>query len=176
MSQKNTPESSDHVPPGTGMTAQQIIDSEPILSENKNRFVMFPIQHNDIWSFYKKSEASFWTAEEIDLGADMVDWENKLNDDERHFIKHVLAFFAASDGIVNENLAENFLREVQYPEARSFYGFQVMMENIHSETYSLLIDTYIKDPVEKDGLFHAIDTLPCVKKKAEWALNWISSE
>lgn len=149
---------------------------EPILKENKDRFVMFPIQHNDIWSFYKKSEASFWTAEEIDLGADMVDWENKLNDDERHFIKHVLAFFAASDGIVNENLAENFLREVQYPEARSFYGFQVMMENIHSETYSLLIDTYIKDPVEKDGLFHAIDTLTCVKKKAEWALNWIESD
>lgn len=149
---------------------------EPILKENKDRFVMFPIQHNDIWSFYKKSEASFWTAEEIDLGADMVDWENKLNDDERHFIKHVLAFFAASDGIVNENLAENFLREVQYPEARSFYGFQVMMENIHSETYSLLIDTYIKDPVEKDGLFHAIDTLQCVKKKAEWALNWIESD
>ncbi len=149
---------------------------EPILKENKDRFVMFPIQHNDIWSFYKKSEASFWTAEEIDLGADMVDWDTKLNDDERHFIKHVLAFFAASDGIVNENLAENFLREVQYPEARSFYGFQVMMENIHSETYSLLIDTYIKDPVEKDGLFHAIDTLSCVKKKADWALNWIESD
>lgn len=146
---------------------------EPILKENKDRFVMFPIHHDDIWAFYKKSEASFWTAEEIDLGADLWDWENKLNDDERHFIKHVLAFFAASDGIVNENLAENFLREVQYPEARSFYGFQVMMENIHSETYSLLIDTYIKDPVEKDGLFHAIDTLPCVQKKAEWALNWI---
>jgi ribonucleoside-diphosphate reductase beta chain len=148
---------------------------EPILKENKDRFVMFPIQHNDIWSFYKKSEASFWTAEEIDLGADLWDWENKLNDDERHFIKHVLAFFAASDGIVNENLAENFLRDVQYPEARSFYGFQLMMENIHSETYSLLIDGYIKDPVEKDGLFHAIDTLPCVKKKAEWALNWIEN-
>lgn len=148
---------------------------EPILKENKDRFVMFPIQHNDIWAFYKKSEASFWTAEEIDLGADLWDWENKLNDDERHFIKHVLAFFAASDGIVNENLAENFLRDVQYPEARSFYGFQLMMENIHSETYSLLIDGYIKDPMEKDGLFHAIDTLPCVKKKAEWALNWIDN-
>jgi len=148
---------------------------EPILKENKDRFVMFPIQHNDIWAFYKKSEASFWTAEEIDLGADLWDWENKLNDDERHFIKHVLAFFAASDGIVNENLAENFLRDVQYPEARSFYGFQLMMENIHSETYSLLIDGYIKDPVEKDGLFHAIDTLPCVKKKADWAMNWIEN-
>jgi ribonucleoside-diphosphate reductase beta chain len=148
---------------------------EPILKENKDRFVMFPIQHNDIWAFYKRSEASFWTAEEIDLGADLWDWENKLNDDERHFVKHVLAFFAASDGIVNENLAENFLRDVQYPEARSFYGFQLMMENIHSETYSLLIDGYIKDPVEKDGLFHAIDTLPCVKKKADWALNWIEN-
>lgn len=148
---------------------------EPILKENKDRFVMFPIQHDDIWAFYKKSEASFWTAEEIDLGADLWDWDNKLNDDERHFIKHVLAFFAASDGIVNENLAENFLRDVQYPEARSFYGFQLMMENIHSETYSLLIDSYIKDPVEKDGLFHAIDTLPCVKKKADWAMDWIEN-
>ena len=147
---------------------------EPILNENKDRFVLFPIQHNDIWSFYKKAEASFWTAEEIDLGTDLWDWENKLNDDERHFIKHILAFFAASDGIVNENLAENFVREVQYTEAKFFYGFQIAMENIHSETYSLLIDTYIKDPVEKDRLFHAIETLDCVKKKANWALNWIS--
>ncbi|HYG51529.1 MAG TPA: ribonucleoside-diphosphate reductase small subunit [Flavobacteriales bacterium] len=149
-------------------------NNEPILTENKDRFVLFPIQHNDIWSFYKKAEASFWTAEEIDLGADLWDWENKLNDDERHFIKHVLAFFAASDGIVNENLAENFVRQVQYTEAKFFYGFQITIENIHSETYSLLIDTYIKDPVEKDKLFHAIDTLDCVKKKANWALNWIS--
>lgn len=148
-------------------------NTEPILKENKDRFVLFPIVHNDIWSFYKKAEASFWTAAEIDLGADLWDWENKLNDDERHFIKHVLAFFAASDGIVNENLAENFVREVQYTEAKFFYGFQIAMENIHSETYSLLIDTYIKDPVEKDKLFHAIDTLDCVKKKANWALNWI---
>jgi ribonucleoside-diphosphate reductase beta chain len=146
---------------------------EPILAENKNRFVLFPIEHNDIWKFYKQSEACFWTAEEIDLHADLVDWEDKLNDDERHFIKHVLAFFAASDGIVNENLAENFLSEVQYTEAKFFYGFQVMMENIHSETYSLLIDTYIKDVAEKNKLFQAIDTLDCVKKKAEWALNWI---
>src|SRR6185436_753229 len=122
---------------------------------------------------YKKHEASFWTAEEIDLGADLVDWSNKLNDDERYFIKHVLAFFAASDGIVNENLAENFLHEVQYTEARFFYGFQIVIENIHSETYSLLIDTYIKDAVEKDKLLHAIDTVPCVKKKADWALRWI---
>jgi ribonucleoside-diphosphate reductase beta chain len=147
---------------------------EPILKENKDRFVLFPILHNDIWSFYKKAEASFWTAEEIDLGADIHDWENKLNDDERHFIKHVLAFFAASDGIVNENLAENFVREVQYTEAKFFYGFQITIENIHSETYSLLIDTYIKDPMEKDRLFHAIETMDFVKKKAEWALNWIS--
>ncbi len=149
--------------------------NEPILAENKDRFVLFPIKYNDIWEFYKKSEASFWTAEEIDLSNDISDWTNKLNDNERHFIKHVLAFFAASDGIVNENLAINFLNEVQYPEARCFYGFQIMMENIHSETYSLLIDTYIKDPVEKDKLLHAVDTVPCVGKKAEWALRWISN-
>jgi ribonucleoside-diphosphate reductase beta chain len=149
---------------------------EPILKENKDRFVLFPITHNDIWAMYKKAEASFWTAEEIDLSPDLVDWETKLNKDEKHFIKHVLAFFAASDGIVNENLAVNFLQEVQYPEARCFYGFQVMIENIHSETYSLLIDTYIKDPVEKYKLFHAIETLDCVKKKAEWALRWIKSK
>ena len=140
-----------------------------------NRFVLFPIEHNDIWKFYKISEASFWTAEEIDLVQDLTDWENKLTDDERFFIKHVLAFFAASDGIVNENLAENMVREVQYTEAKFFYGFQIMMENIHSETYSLLIDTYIKDPKEKDYLFHAIDNVPCVKKKADWALRWISN-
>jgi len=148
---------------------------EPILVENKDRFVLFPIKYNDIWEFYKKSEASFWTAEEIDLSNDISDWNNKLNDNERHFIKHVLAFFAASDGIVNENLAINFLNEVQYPEARCFYGFQIMMENIHSETYSLLIDSYIKDPIEKDKLLHAVDTVPCVGKKADWALRWISN-
>lgn len=145
---------------------------EPILAENKNRFVLFPIEHNDIWSFYKKAEASFWTAEEIDLSQDLVDWE-RLNNDERHFVKHVLAFFAASDGIVNENLAEHFLSEVQYTEAKFFYGFQVAIENIHSETYSLLIDTYIKDSAEKTGLFNAMDTLDCVRKKANWALRWI---
>ena len=148
--------------------------NEPLLKDNKDRFVIFPIQHHDIWNFYKKHEASFWTAEEIDLHADLTDWNDKLNDDERYFIKHVLAFFAASDGIVNENLAENFLHEVQYPEARFFYGFQIAMENIHSETYSLLIDTYIKDPIEKDKLLHAIETVDCVKKKADWALRWIS--
>lgn len=149
--------------------------TEPILQENKDRFVLFPIKHHEIWEMYKKAEASFWTAEEIDLSPDQQDWENKLNDDERHFIKHVLAFFAASDGIVNENLAINFLNEVQYPEARCFYGFQIMIENIHSETYSLLIDTYIKDPVEKDKLFHAIDTLPAVTRKAQWAMRWITN-
>lgn len=151
------------------------MNEEPILKENKDRFVLFPIKHNNIWEMYKKAEASFWTAEEIDLNPDLQDWDNKLNDDEKHFIKHVLAFFAASDGIVNENLAVNFMNEVQYPEARCFYGFQIMMENIHSETYSLLIDSYIKDPQEKDRLFHSIDTLPCVGKKAEWALKWIGN-
>lgn len=122
---------------------------EPILQENKDRFVIFPIQHQDIWEWYKKQEASIWTAEEIDLHQDVIDWEKKLTDDERYFIKHILAFFAASDGIVNENLAENFVSEVQYTEAKFFYGFQIMMENIHSEVYSLLIDTYVKNEVEK---------------------------
>lgn len=147
---------------------------EPLLQENPGRFVLFPIQHSDIWAFYKKSEANFWTAEEIDLSADMVDW-NKLSSDEQHFIKHVLAFFAASDGIVNENLALNFVNEVQYTEAKFFYGFQIMMENIHSETYSLLIDTYIKDNQEKDYLLNAIEHVDCVKKKADWALRWIGN-
>ncbi len=148
--------------------------SEKLLQDNPDRFVLFPIQYQDIWQMYKKHVACFWTAEEIDLAQDLKDWES-LSDNERHFISHVLAFFAASDGIVNENLAINFLNEVQYPEARCFYGFQVMMENIHSETYSLLIDTYIKDPAEKHRLLHAIDTVPCVAKKAEWALKWIQS-
>jgi ribonucleoside-diphosphate reductase beta chain len=148
---------------------------EPILADNPGRFVIFPIEHHDIWERYKEQQASIWTAEEIDLSADLNDWRNVLNDDERYFIKNVLAFFAASDGIVNENLAENFLSEVQYAEAKFFYGFQVMMENVHSETYSLLIDTYIQDPAEKDRLFNAIDNIPAVKKKAEWALNWIGS-
>jgi ribonucleoside-diphosphate reductase beta chain len=149
---------------------------ENILKEDSTRFVLFPIKHHDIWEMYKTAEASFWTAEEIDLSQDLTDWRDKLNEDEKHFIKHVLAFFAASDGIVNENLAINFLNEVQYPEARCFYGFQIMMENIHSETYSLLIDTYITDSKEKDYLFNAIETVPAVKKKAEWALRWINSE
>lgn len=149
-------------------------ETELLLRENKDRFVILPIKYPAIWEMYKKCEASFWTAEEIDLGDDMKHWES-LNDGERHFISHVLAFFAASDGIVNENLAINFMSEVQLPEARCFYGFQIMMENIHSETYALLIDTYVKDPVEKDRLFHAIDTVPCVGKKAEWALRWINN-
>ena len=149
---------------------------EPILQENKNRFVIFPIKHHDIWEWYKKMEASFWTAEEIDLSQDLNDWNNKLSDDERYFVKHILAFFAASDGIVNENLAENFVNEVQYAEAKFFYGFQIMMENIHSETYSLLIDTYVKDEAEKDELFNALDVFPAIKKKADWALRWIESD
>jgi ribonucleoside-diphosphate reductase beta chain len=148
-------------------------ENEVLLKENKDRFVILPINYPKIWEQYKKHEASFWTAEEIDLSGDLKDWAS-LNDGERHFISHVLAFFAASDGIVNENLAVNFMSEVQLPEARCFYGFQIMMENIHSETYALLIDTYIKDPKEKDRLFHAIETVPAVKKKAEWALRWIS--
>ena len=149
---------------------------EKILIDNPGRFVLFPIQHHDLWKLYKQQEACFWTAEEIDLQQDTYDWENKLNAEEQHFVKHVLAFFAASDGIVNENLAMNFVNEVQYTEAKFFYGFQIMMENIHSETYSLLIDTYIKDKEEQDKLFNAIETVPAIKKKAEWAIKWINSE
>lgn len=147
---------------------------EPLLRENPRRFVIFPIQYHDIWQMYKKAEASFWTVEEVDLSKDMAHWE-QLNDSERHFISHVLAFFAASDGIVNENLVERFSQEVQVTEARCFYGFQIAMENVHSEMYSLLIETYIRDPKEKEFLFNAIETLPCVKKKADWALKWIGS-
>ncbi|KAI1818709.1 ribonucleoside-diphosphate reductase small subunit [Poronia punctata] len=147
---------------------------EPILQENPQRFVLFPIKYHEIWQMYKKAEASFWTAEEIDLSKDMHDWNNRINDDEKYFISHILAFFAASDGIVNENLVERFSGEVQIPEARCFYGFQIMMENIHSETYSLLIDTYIKEPGQRTHLFNAIDTIPAIRKKADWALKWIS--
>ncbi|WP_394350560.1 ribonucleotide-diphosphate reductase subunit beta [Myroides fluvii] len=149
---------------------------ESILKENNDRFVIFPIEHHDIWDFYKKAEASFWTAEEVDLSSDLNDWHHKLTEDERYFISHVLAFFAASDGIVNENLALNFIQEVQYAEARCFYGFQIMIENIHAEMYSLLIDTYIKIPQEKDRLLRAMDTIDCVQKKAQWAVAWIESE
>jgi ribonucleoside-diphosphate reductase subunit M2 len=168
------------------------VEDEPILRENPQRFVLFPIQYHEvglkaprrayqtnklqIWAMYKKAEASFWTAEEVDLSKDLHDWHNRLNDDERYFISHVLAFFAASDGIVNENLVERFSGEVQIPEARCFYGFQIMMENIHSEMYSLLIDTYISEPKQRTYLFNAIDTIPCIRKKADWALRWISDE
>ncbi|KAI0036045.1 ribonucleotide reductase [Vararia minispora EC-137] len=151
-------------------------NQEPLLRESKKRFVLFPIQYNEIWRMYKQSQASFWTVEEIDLSHDTWDWSTRLNDDERYFISHVLAFFAASDGIVNENLVERFSNEVQSPEARCFYGFQIMMENVHSETYSLLIDTYITDVNQREYLFDAIETIPCVTKKANWALRWISDK
>ncbi|ESW99357.1 hypothetical protein KL918_005378 [Ogataea parapolymorpha] len=154
----------------------QMEKDEPLLVENKRRFVLFPIKYHEIWQMYKKAEASFWTAEEIDLSKDLHDWNNRLNDNERYFVSRVLAFFAASDGIVNENLVENFSAEVQVPEAKCFYGFQIMMENIHSETYSLLIDTYVKDPKEAEFLFNAIETIPCIKEKAEWAMRWINDE
>ena len=147
---------------------------EKILTENPGRFVIFPIEHNDIWEYYKQHQAAFWTAEEVDLTNDIRDWES-LTENERYFIKNVLSFFAASDGIVNENLAENFYREVQYPEAKFFYGIQLAMENIHSLMYSLLIDTYINNPKEKDECFNAIDRLPAVQKKAKWALEWIEN-
>ncbi|KAJ7283757.1 ribonucleotide reductase [Mycena rebaudengoi] len=149
---------------------------EPLLKESPRRFVLFPIQYTEIWQFYKKAQACFWTAEEMDLSHDVLDWTNHLNANERHFISHVLAFFAASDGIVNENLVERFSNEVQAAEARCFYGFQIMMENIHSETYSLLIDTYIRDPAEREYLFDAVETIPCIKRKADWALKWISDK
>ena len=149
---------------------------EPLLTPNTRRFVLFPIQYHEVWQMYKKAEASFWTAEEVDLSKDMSDWNNKLNDKERYFISYVLAFFAASDGIVNENLVERFSQEVQIPEARCFYGFQIAIENIHSEMYSLLIDTYVKEPKEREILFNAMEHVPCVKRKAEWALRWIQDE
>jgi ribonucleoside-diphosphate reductase subunit M2 len=148
---------------------------EPLLMENKHRWVMFPLQYPEIWEMYKKHEASFWTAEEIDLAQDMRDWDG-LSNDEQHFIKHVLAFFAASDGIVNENLSTNFSDEIQVPEARAFYGFQMAMENIHSETYSLLIEQYIRDKDERMKLFHAIETIPAVAVKAQWAVDWMNPD
>lgn len=148
---------------------------EPLLEENPNRFVLFPIRYHEIWQMYKKAVASFWTVEEVDLSEDLAHWSDRLNEDERYFISHVLAFFAASDGIVNENLVERFSQEVQAPEARCFYGFQIMIENIHSEMYSLLIDTYIRDATQRTRLFNAMDTVPCIKKKADWALHWITN-
>ncbi|KAK3272562.1 Ribonucleoside-diphosphate reductase small chain A [Cymbomonas tetramitiformis] len=148
---------------------------ERLLEENEDRFTMFPIEHHDIWSMYKKAEASFWTAEEVDLTTDIKQWES-LSEDEKHFISHVLAFFAASDGIVLENLGVRFMIEVQISEARAFYGFQIAIENIHSEMYSLLIESFIKEKAEKTHLFKAIQTIPCVQKKAAWAIKWIGSD
>ncbi|KDR83868.1 hypothetical protein GALMADRAFT_236326 [Galerina marginata CBS 339.88] len=148
---------------------------EPLLKESQHRFVLFPIQYEELWTFYKKAQASFWTAEEIDLSHDLWDWE-RLTPGERHFITHILAFFAASDGIVNENLVERFSNEVQVAEARCFYGFQIMMENVHSETYSLLIDSYVRDPDEREYLFNALENIPCVRRKADWAMRWISDK
>lgn len=159
----------------TAGTSVSTDTTEPILCAETNRYVLFPIKYVDVWEAYKKAEASFWTAEEIDLNKDLKDWEN-LKDDERHFISHILGFFAGSDGIVMENLGMRFMNEVQISEARCFYGFQMMMENIHSETYSLLIDTYIKDTDEKNKLLNAIDTIPCVSKKADWAIKWIEDK
>lgn len=153
----------------------KVTNKELILTESDNRFVLFPIQHSEVWEMRKKALASFWTTDEIDLEADIIDWNQKLNDDERHFIKHVLAFFAASDGIVNENLVLNFYKDVQIAEARSFYAAQIQIEDIHAEAYSLLIDTYIQNTAEKAELFNAMTTLPCVKKKANWALKWIDN-
>jgi len=148
---------------------------EPMLDESENRYVIFPIKHDDFWKMYKRAEANFWTAEELDLSKDLLDW-NKLNENEQFFIKNILAFFAASDGIVNENLVEKFCQEVKTLEAKFFYGFQIAMENIHSETYSLLIDTYIRDPVEKNKSLNAIEYIPSIKKKADWALKWIDDK
>lgn len=146
---------------------------EDILKPDDNRFVIFPIKHPKIWELYKKQESSFWRAEEIDMAKDLHDWNNKLTDDERYFISMILAFFAASDGIVAENLAMRFYGEVQWAEARSFYAFQMAMENIHSIVYSSLIDTYIKDVEHKGRLFNAIENYPCIKKKSDWAQRWI---
>jgi ribonucleotide reductase beta subunit family protein with ferritin-like domain len=158
----------------TTMTSMKTA-KEPMLNEEENRYVIFPIKHDHFWRMYKRAEANFWTAEELDLSKDLNDWLT-LNDSEKYFIKNILAFFAASDGIVNENLVEKFCQEVKILEAKFFYGFQIAMENIHSETYSLLIDTYIKEVTEKNRLLNAIDTIPSIKKKADWALKWINSE
>lgn len=148
-------------------------EDEPLLQENPRRFVIFPIHYPEIWKMYKQAQASFWTVEEVDLSKDLVHWDS-LKAEEKHFISHVLAFFAASDGIVNENLVQRFCQEVQVPEARSFYSVQILIETVHSEMYSMLINTYIRDLKERDYLFNAIQTMPCVKRKADWALQWIS--
>jgi ribonucleoside-diphosphate reductase subunit M2 len=176
-----TPSSQAAVAPSTGPISRisaeytELEKKDPLLMENPKRFVMFPIQYPQVWEMYKKHEASFWTAEEIDLSQDNKDWET-LSASEQHFIKHVLAFFAASDGIVNENLMAQFSTEVQIPEARAFYGFQIAMENIHSETYSLLIEQYIKEPAEKEMVFDAMHTMPAVEEKAQWAVQWMNHE
>ena len=151
------------------------IQNEPLLADNPDRFVMFPLQDQSIWKMYKKMMDCFWRAEEIDFSKDMTHWET-LTEKEQYFIKMILAFFAASDGIVIENLGMRFMSDVQLPEARAAYGFQLMMENIHSETYSLLIDTYIKNEEEKTKLFTALDNFPCIKKKADWAIKWINDK
>ena len=154
---------------------QPIAEEEPILADNPNRFVLFPIKYNKLWEAYKRAESSFWTAEEIDFSKDVNDW-NKLTNNEQYFIKNIIAFFAGSDGIVLENLVGNFCNEIQIPEARCFYGFQIAIENIHSEVYSLLIDKYIKDTNEKNRLFNAIEEIPCIKQKADWTIKWMSKE
>ncbi len=151
-------------------------NTEKLLSEEEERYVIFPIKEDEIWKKYKQAEANFWTTEELDLSKDLKDFNDKLNDKEKYFVENVLAFFAASDGIVNENLVERFCSEVKILEAKFFYGFQIAMENIHSETYSLLIDTYVKEPEKKYKLLNAIDNIPSVKKKADWALKWINDK
>lgn len=162
---------------GDNFSLEEYIEEnyEPLLSENPNRFTVFPLKHHNLWDLYKKAQMSNWTAEEIDLSKDIDDW-NTLSDNEQHFIKHILAFFAASDGIVFENISVNFAQEVQVPEARSFYAYQEHNEMVHGETYSLLIDKYITDPVEKDTIFRAMETVPCVAKKAQWALKWFDKD
>ena len=158
------------------MNLKDLDNDEVILQENKNRYVLFPIKYNSMYELYKIAESTFWTANEIDLVKDNNDWENVLNDNERHFIKNVIGFFAGSDGIIMENLAQRFLREIQIPEARAFYSYQIFNESIHSETYSLLIDTYIKDVEEKNKIFNSIENIPCVAKKAQWAYKWIENK
>ncbi|EFC47709.1 predicted protein [Naegleria gruberi] len=165
----------NHLEPKLFEQYKQLEKEEEILKENPHRFVLFPLHYPKMWEMYKKTMASFWTVEEVDLHTDITEWE-KLNSNEQHFIKTVLAFFAASDGIVNENLCQQFMAQVQVPEARCFYGFQIAIENIHAEMYSTLIETLIKDQRERNRLFHAIDTVPSVQKKANWALKWINSE
>lgn len=160
----------------TELLEEPLLIEEPLLVKSNNRYVIFPIKYPDIWKMYKDSVSAFWTPEELDLNSDRKDWEEKLNDDERYFIKNILAFFAGSDGIVIENLSQQFMADTDISEIIAFYSFQMFIENVHGETYSLLIDTYIKDPVEKTRLFDAINTIPCIKKKADWALKWANKD